>query len=178
MYQAETELRALWDSSAWQAVLQKMAQQINISYQAKTFFSREKTEWNGRGLTMWAPQPANGWFVPPAALLTRRTLLSPVRERDCRRATINHSCCKKRTEQSVKLVWNADVRRTTCGVLQNEGHLRRWSNKDHIYHLKAGLITATKIWRLINIHLACTLMAHFYNCFHKNGITVVYLHLL
>lgn len=52
MYQAETELRALWDSSARQAVLEQMAQQINISCQAKTFFNREKTEWNGRGLTM------------------------------------------------------------------------------------------------------------------------------
>lgn len=88
---------------------------------------------------------------------------------DCRSA-------RKGTEQPVELIWNVDnIGMKICGVLQNEGHLRGLSNKDHIYHLEAKLITAMEVCTLINLYLAPVLMAHFQNrqCWHKNYITYV-----
>lgn len=50
-----------------------------------------------------------------------------------------------------------------CCVLENEEYLSGLSNKDHIYHLKARLITANKVCTLIDLDLASILMAHFQN---------------
>lgn len=50
LYEVKTRFRALWDSSAWQAALEKMAQQINISCLSHygIFFNRGETQQKGR----------------------------------------------------------------------------------------------------------------------------------
>lgn len=67
-------------------------------------------------------------------------------------------------EQSMELMRYVDnIGKKVCSVLQNERYLRGLRNKDHIYHLKAKLITAMKLCTLINVYRAPVLMAHFQN---------------